>query len=185
MSKNTIATIDDCAIVFSMYVTVLTTANPARGPYLFEYMCLILQAEREYKGDAWLCYDTAFRTRAASRHLLRWAEPDSTLWNRAFSGMRRSTSYCSVCLDSTHTTTKCPLYSQGPATRHSTTPAGPSQPNGTDLRPTSSQACLNWNRRKCRLADCWCAKQGCGGDHRFSECPKCRHSPQKTSHNSN
>ena len=189
MTKKTIVTIHDWAIVFSMYATVLTTANPARGPDLFEYMRLILQAEKEYQGDAWRRYDTAFRTCAANRHLLHWAEPDSTLWNRAFSGMCRSTSYCSVCLDSTHTTTECPLYSQGPATRRSTTPAGPSQPNGTDLRPTCSQACLNWNRGKCWFADCRrahvCATQGCGGDHRFSECPKRRLSPRKTSHNSN
>ena len=189
IAKKTITTIQDWAIVFSMYASVITTADASRGPDLFEYMRLILQAENEYKGDAWSRYDIAFRTRAANRHIVRWAEPDSTLWNRAFSGMCRTSSFCSICLDSTHTTSECPLYQQGPATHRSTTPAGPIQQSGADPRPTARQVCLNWNRGKCSFTNCRrahvCATHGCGGDHRFSDCPKRRLSPRKTSNNPN
>ena len=128
-SKKTISSIHDWVTTFSTYAAVITTADPTRGPDLFEYTRLVVQAEREYKGEAWLQYDIAFRTRAANRHITRWADIDSTLWNRAFSGLSRASSYCAVCLDSTHTTTECPLYTQGPAQRRSTSGAGPSQPN--------------------------------------------------------
>ena len=59
-TKKCISSIHDWVLAFSAYAAVIITADPARGPDLFEYTRIIVQAEREYKGDAWLCYDTAF-----------------------------------------------------------------------------------------------------------------------------
>ena len=181
-SKKTISSIHEWVTTFSTYAAVLTTSDPTRGADLFEYTRLIVQAEREYKGDAWLRYDIAFRTRAANRHIVRWADLDSTLWNRAFSGMSRASSYCAICLDAAHSTSECPLYTQGSAQRRSPSGAGPSQSDSGSKAPRS--VCLNWNRGRCKFSNCRrahiCATHGCGGEHRFTECPKRRHSPRKS-----
>ena len=76
-TKKSITSIHDWVLAFSAYAAVIATADPSRGPDLFEYTRLIVQAEREYKGDDWLRYDTAFQSRAANRHLLHWADIDS------------------------------------------------------------------------------------------------------------
>ena len=182
-SKKTISSILEWVTTFTIYAAVLTTADPSRGPDLFEYTRTIVEAEREYKGEAWLRYDIAFRTRAANRHITRWADIDSTLWNRAFSGMSKASSCCAICLDTTHSTTECPLYTQGPAQRRATSGAGPSQPTSGPIN-TPRSVCLNWNRGRCKFTNCRrahiCATNGCGGEHRFTECPNRRHSPRKS-----
>lgn len=155
-----------------------------RGPDLLKYTRLIVQAEGEYRGDPWLCYDIAFCTRATNRHF-QWADIDSALWNHTFSGMSKATSYCSICLDSTHATmSECPLYHQGPATCR-TTSAG-SDPSGgiSSLTQSNHTTCINWDRGKCRFPNCGrahvFATQGCEEPHWFSECPKHCHSPPET-----
>ena len=184
-NKKPISSISDWMLAFCTYAAVITTADHTRGPDLFEYARIIVQAEHEYKDDSWLRYDTAFRTRAANRHLVRWADIDSTLWNRAFSGMSKATACCSICLDTSHSMVDCPLYSQGSAPRRNTLPAGPSNSSGSI--PSTSiirQVCINWNRGKCRFPNCRrahvCATQGCGGEHKYPDCPKRRRSPRKS-----
>ena len=189
-TKKPISSISDWTLAFCTYASVLTTVDQTRGPDLFEYARIIVQAEREYKNDSWLRYDTAFRTRAANCHIVRWANIDSTLWNRAFSGMSKESACCSICLDTNHSINECPLYTQGPAPRRNTGSAGPSTFSGSIPSPTiTRQVCLNWNRGKCRFPNCRrahvCATQGCGGDHRYSDCPKRRHSPRKPTNSSN
>ena len=88
----------------------------------------------------------------ANRHLACWADIDSSLWNCAFSGMSKAGAYCSICLDTTHSTSGCPLYPQEPALRRNTTPAEPFQLSGADPHTQSTRSiCLNWNRGKCRF----------------------------------
>lgn len=111
--KKLISSIHDWILAFTTYTTVLATADPSRGPDLLKYTRLIVQAEGEYRGDPWLRYDIAFCTRATNRHF-QWADIDSALWNRTFSGMSKATSYCSICLDSTHATyVRMPFISPG------------------------------------------------------------------------
>ena len=172
--KKQINSIQDWVSAFTAYAAVLTTANPTRAADLFEYTRLIVQAQQQYRGDAWQMYDIAFRKKAANRHLTKWADIDSALWNRAFSGKSNDSAFCRLCLDATHTTVECPLYTAGPAQRHRT---GPETDGGESI-------CLNWNRGHCTHNPCRrahvCATVGCGGNHRYSNCPKRRQSPRKS-----
>ena len=172
--RKQIISIQDWVLAFSAYATVLTTADPSRAADLFEYTRLIVQAQQEYRGDAWQKYDIAFRKKAAYRRLTKWADIDSALWNRAFSGKSNDSAFCRLCLDSTHTTVECPLYTVGPAQRRR---PGPKTDSGKTI-------CLNWNRgtynhNPCRRAHV-CATVGCGGNHCYSNCPKQRQSPRKS-----
>ena len=171
--KKQIASIQDWVLAFSAYAAVLTTAHPSRAADLFEYTRLIVQAHQEYRGHAWLRYDTAFRKKAANRGLHHWADIDSILWNRAFSGQSNATALCSICFDTTHATGECALFTPGPAQRSSPGPTSNS----------SKTVCLNWNKGICNYNPCRrahiCATPGCGGDHRFTSCPKRRSSPRK------
>ena len=119
-------------------------------------------------------YDIAFRKKAANRHLMKWADIDSALWNRAFSGKSNDSAFCRLCLDATHATVECPLYTAGPAQCRRT---GPETDGGKSIR-------LNWNRGQCTHDPCHrthvCATVGCGGNHRYSNCPKRRQSPRKS-----
>ena len=162
---------------FASYAAVLTTADPTRGADLFEYMRTIVQAASEFSGDAWQKYDTAFTVKAANRLLTRWADPDGTLWNRAFSGLSKASALCAICLSNLHCNSECPLYHPGPSQPRRSTGAGPRSVtnSGSDQQRTVS---LNWNRGRCKLPRCHrahvCATKGCWGDHRFLECPNRR-----------
>lgn len=172
--KKQINSIQDWILAFTAYAAVLTTADPTRAADLFEYTRLIVQAQQEYRGDAWQRYDIAFRKKAANRRLTKWADIDSLLWNRAFSGKSNDSAFCKLCLDATHTTAECPLYTGGPAQRRR---SGPETDGGKTI-------CLNWNRGSCIHNPCRrahvCATVGCGGNHRYTNCPKRRQSPRKS-----
>ena len=62
-----------------------------------------MQAQQEYRGDAQQKYDIAFHKKAANRRLTKWANIDSLLWNRAFSGKSNDSAFCKLCLDTTDT----------------------------------------------------------------------------------
>jgi hypothetical protein len=176
-TRKQITSIRDWFIAFSAYASVLTTADPPRGPDLFEYMRIIALAEQEHSGNAWQRYDVAFRKKAANKRQTKWAEIDPTLWNRAFSGQSRSSAFCNICLDPSHATTSCPLYTPGPAHTHSAAPTGPSH---SDHKPI----CINFNRGICKRNPCprrhKCLTVGCEGDHPYTDCPKLRVSPRKS-----
>ena len=91
-----------------------------------------MQAEAEFRGDAWLRYDTTLRTRAANRLLTRWSEINSTLWNHAFSGQSRASAFCGICMDGSHITPDCPLYPQGSVQRRTTPATSPTTSGGLD-----------------------------------------------------
>lgn len=142
--KKQINSIQDWVLAFTAYAAVLTTANSTRAADLFEYTRLIVQAQQPYRGDAWQMYDIAFRKKAANRHLTKWADIDSALWNRAFSGKSNDSAFCRLCLDAIHATVECPLYTAGPAQRRRTGPetdSGKSVSTGTgDIAPTTPVA---------------------------------------------
>ena len=49
-------------LTFTAYAAVLTTADPTQAAGLFEYTCLIVQAQQEYRGNALQKHNIAFST---------------------------------------------------------------------------------------------------------------------------
>lgn len=51
---------------FATYTVVVCNKQPERMPDMLSYLILIIEANMEYEGEAWLGYDYRFRKRAAS-----------------------------------------------------------------------------------------------------------------------
>ena len=65
-------------------MAVIFRKQPERMPDMLGYLILIVEANMEYEGEAWLGYDRCFRQRAAADHSVVWSQSDTTLWDLAF-----------------------------------------------------------------------------------------------------
>ena len=81
------------------------------------YMCLIIREARRAGGDGWVSYDAVFRQNAAQDNTTEWSKLDASLHSSTFLSTRRTnTTFCSLCLESNHTSSRCalaPLMSEG------------------------------------------------------------------------
>ena len=91
---------------FAIYMAVVCKKQPERMPDLLGYMILIIEANMEYDGEAWLGYDLRFRQRAASDQKTVWSQSDSMLWDLAFSGKAKA-NRCCYCFSLTHSSPQC------------------------------------------------------------------------------
>ena len=91
---RTVTNILEWAQCFATYMAVVCKKQPERMPDLLGYMILIIEANMEYDGEAWLGYDCRFRQRAASDQKTVGSQSDSTLWDLAFSGKAKANRCC-------------------------------------------------------------------------------------------
>ena len=146
------------------------------------YLYIIASAQQEFSLSSCLAYDVAFRKKAAQLHLPSWGIIDPQTYARAFTGVNkaRAGTLCSICLDPTHSTSECTLYSGGPAKRPRASQAGPKR-NGP--LTSAREICLNFNRGRCAKEDCprahACSFRGCGGQHPDTRCTLRRSLPRK------
>ena len=104
--RRTVTNILEWTQCFATYMAVVCKKQPERKPDLLGYMILIIEANMEYDGEAWLGYDRRFRQRAASDQKTVWSQSDSTLWDLAFSGKAKA-NRCCYCFSLTHSSLKC------------------------------------------------------------------------------
>ncbi|XP_067317382.1 uncharacterized protein [Anolis sagrei] len=65
---------------YTIYASLLVEAHPYRAKALFKYQNIIYGAYVNYTGQAWLFYDSRFRSEAATKPDKRWDLIDSQLW---------------------------------------------------------------------------------------------------------
>ncbi len=181
--KKAINTLGDWVRCFAVYASTLVCYQPTRGPDMMAYLHLIASTHQEFSFSACMAYDVAFRKKAAQLRLTSWGHVDPQLYSRAFTGAGKAKPgvLCSICLDVSHPTADCPLYSGGPAKRPKLA-AGPKRSNLYSLAD-GREICLNYNRGKCSRPDCprahRCTTRGCQGQHMASQCTLRRRSPRK------
>ena len=98
---RTVTNILEWTQCFATYMAVVCKKQPEHMPDLLGYMILIVEANMENDGEAWLGYDRRFRQRAASDQKTLWSQSDSTLWNLAFSGKAKA-NRCCYCFSLTY-----------------------------------------------------------------------------------
>ena len=104
--RRTVTSILEWTQCFATYMAVICRKQPERMPDMLGYLILIIEANMEYEGEAWLGYDRRFRQRAASDPSTVWSQSDTTLWDLAFSGKAKA-SRCCYCFSLTHPSTLC------------------------------------------------------------------------------
>ena len=104
--KKAISNILEWVQYFAIYVSVIAIKEPQRTPDLLCYMNFIIEAHREYSGDAWQGYNRRFRQRAAMTTKLEWDVIDTTLWNLAFTGHAYA-GRCKHCFSLSHSHDSC------------------------------------------------------------------------------
>ena len=144
----------------------------SRMAALWAYQASIVRAARNFEGTAWVAYDRQYRRKALARRDLNWSQPNSRLYNEAFTGRakaipppllplpQRRPLVLSVCTGATLGT--------GPTNRASRQPNQPSQ-----------EVCRQYNADRCHHPRCRYRHicQVCSYQHPWTQCPKNR---QKT-----
>ena len=104
--RRTVTNILEWMQCFATYMTVDSKKQPEWMPDILGYFILIIEANMEYGGEAWLGYDCRFRQIAASDQKRVWSQSDSTLWDLAFSGKAKANKCC-YCFSLTHSSSQC------------------------------------------------------------------------------
>ena len=179
--KKLISTFAEWVRCFSVYASTLCAYQPQRGPDMLAYLFIVASAQQEFTFPPCLAYDVAFRKKAARFRLATWGQLDPQLYAVAFTGpgKSRTNTRCTLCLEATHSTQACPLYTNGPAKKPRATPAGPKR---TATRSHGKEICHNFNRGTCSREGCprshVCLVPGCGGPHPALHCTLRRSSPR-------
>ena len=163
---------------FGLYISIISQRAPERVSDLLGYQALIIDAYTEYQGLYWSGYDRQFRLRAAVTPVASWSTVDTSLWNRAFSGLP-STPRCTHCFSVSHKSGECEL---SPDTHMPPAP-GTSTPGRLARRPI----CFLWNedpnpgcpRRGCRFEhSCYLCSKDSNVQNKNHKAVHCAHHPQ-------
>ena len=169
--RRVVSTFGEWSRCFTVYASTLCAYQPLRGPDMLAYLYLLAAAQQEFNLPACLAYDVAFRRKAARFHLSTWGQLDPQLYAKAFTGVGTSSS-CALCLEATHSTAECSLYSAGPANKPRATPAGPKHSGLSSSG--GKEICYNFNKGRCSARGCprahICSFTGCGAPHPASRC---------------
>lgn len=92
---------------FSTLVAVLSTAYPEKTAHFMAYQQTIIQANKNFTGEAWATYDLCYRRRAANLRSLDWGVVDQDLYSKSFTGRARSVVRCKFCLSDAHVSDEC------------------------------------------------------------------------------
>ena len=152
---------------FSRMAAVLSTRYPEKSPELWAYQASIVRAARNFEGTAWVAYDRQYRREALARRDLNWSQPNSRLYDEAFTGRAKAIS----CLSDAHSSSACvlePTLGTGPTNRASRQPNQPSQ-----------EVCRKYNADRCHHPRCQYSHicQRCSDQHPWTQCPKNRQKP--------
>ena len=93
----------------------------SRMAALWAYQASIVRAARNFEGTAWVAYDRQYRRKALARRDLNWSQPNSRLYNEAFTGRAKAIPRCCHCLSDAHSSSACvlePHLEQAPPTGH-------------------------------------------------------------------
>lgn len=153
--KKEIKTVQQWALCFNSYVTVLAMKQPHRVGDLLAYSSIIINASSEYEDMPWLQYDVRFRRQAATDPSRPWASIDASLWTTCFA-TARSRPRCRDCKEMGHETCK----------------------PGAMNRPTSSYRYhpYSTNRPICKKFNyAWCDMSPCNFQHICLQCHKPNH----------
>ena len=161
--KKEIKTIQQWALCFNSYITVLAITHPQRVGDLLAYSSIIINASSEYEDTPWLQYDARFRRQAATDPNRPWATIDASLWTTCFANAR-SRPRCRDCKEMGHETCK-------PAATYRPTGSYRYQPYST-----SRPICKKFNYAWCDLSPCNfqhiiclnCQKP----NHKVGQCPE-------------
>ena len=98
---------------WNIYLSILLSSNPGRALELVGYQRLICSANQLLPLNAWLQYDSKFRTIAASNSYLRWDQCHPDLWLEALAlgNLDKQSSKrwpCPYCKATTHFPENCP-----------------------------------------------------------------------------
>ena len=105
-----ITNLDTWLEAWSLYATVLVTAEPHLAPDLFKYQGFITRTSRRFQTYAWLQYDSQFRLKLAANPTMRWSVSDPELiatWLSADATKIKQP--CFTCGSPDHFAPNCPL----------------------------------------------------------------------------
>ena len=168
--RKEIKNIQQWALCFNSYTTVLAQKQPERISDLLAYSSIIIKASEEYDDTPWLQYDARFRRQAATEPKRQWAEIDASLWTTCFA-LAKAKPRCKECREIGHTSCR-PLPRQGTGT-------GRYQPY-TAYKPICRK--FNYQGRELRFCNFRHACLRCNKpSHKIGVCPDMR-SNQEPSH---
>ena len=107
--KRLVTSILNWAQCFSPYAAIISRKHPERVPDLLGYQSLIIDAQRQFRGDHGMGYSRRFRHRAAATGKNNnWADIDVTVWSLAFVNKDTESRY-KFCFSTSHGANSCPL----------------------------------------------------------------------------
>jgi hypothetical protein len=188
--RGKIRSFSDWLVAWNNYFRCVTYFFPELARQLFFHQSEITNMERMFTFESVMIYDQTFRTRIATKEILRWDFHDNEVrsaWliprpRQSTSTSPRSEVICWSCGQSGHLSTRCPrasiresrafeqdvsrppfLAPQRP-TGTSTTSSNYTPRSATIPRLRGSSACLYWNSER------GCSYQNCRFDHRCDIC---------------
>ncbi len=148
---------------------------------LMAYLICLVRVSRDFQCVAWVRYDAAFRRQAAITGNRQWSKINPTLYFLCFAGRAQMVRRCELCMDTTHVTKECALF----------TDPDPELPNRVDAIENAVLAltcndtprlgatvraqpepCRLWNSNRCTFPRCRYRHvfRVCGGDHPSLNC---------------
>ena len=91
-NKRTVTDLPSWLEAWNVYVAINVAHYPARASALFTYQRVICNASSKFSPQAWLKYDSRFRSLAAADRSLRWDQKVNDLWLECFTLPPPSTS---------------------------------------------------------------------------------------------
>ena len=160
---------------YSRLASVLCTRFPEKAAELWAYQATITRAAHNYEGANWVAYDRQYRREMLAKKDLNWSQPNTRLYNEAFTGRAKNIPRCPHCLGEDHAAPSCPHNPNPPMVGWIPDPRQFSALQGQPKTLTSSrEVCRNYNENRCRFARCRYLHtcQLCSGPHPMMLCPR-------------
>ena len=154
---------------FSIYIAAMAQKYPEVMLPMLAYQLVIVKASQQYDGFYWRVYDTHYWVNAAATGNKNWAQLDTDLYTRFFTGRAKEVSHCLTCHSTIHTDAQYPLNS---IRKH------PAAMDSLGLSPKRKKwmgnVCFAYNATgSCQFKSCK-FEHSCGmchGNHHTKQCP--------------
>ena len=150
---------------------VLATRYPEKSPELWAYQTLIVRAALNFEATAWVTYDRQYRRDVLARRDLNWLQPNSRLYNEAFTCCAKEIPHCHLCLSDAHSSSACTLE----PTLEPTLGSGPTNVPSRQPYQPSQEVCRLYNTDRCHHPRCrryHHVCQECSYQHPWTQYPK-------------
>ena len=117
---SSVTTPSDILLWLEYYTTmaaILVSQYPTKPAELLAYQHTILRTHRDFKGTAWVTFETCYCRQAAAKKFLDWSQMDLNLYNQTFAGRAKAKSRCRYCLSEYHQAEDC-YYAPEPTQHH-------------------------------------------------------------------